>query len=210
MKRIIWTAIVTALIIVAIPVLIVASGAINMAATSQPSDFEQTVATFAVQRSMAWRIPEKSAVPDSDDAVSHGLTHYASMCVRCHGGPGVEPEKFAFGLNPPAPALEKHLDDFSDEELFWIIKHGIRMTGMPSFGKDHSEEEIWSMVAFLRTLPNLTRAQKKQLKEAIGDSHANTREGSGGHVQSEANEKSGDKEDHSHSDQSHSARNIGE
>jgi hypothetical protein len=79
-------------------------------------------------------------------------------CTNCHGGPGVEPAKFSEGLNPP-PNLKKVVNDLLPEELFWIIKNGIKMTGMPSFGAEKpplSGQVIWSIVAFLKKLPNVS------------------------------------------------------
>src|ERR1700730_16244249 len=54
-------------------------------------------------------------------------------CINCHGGPGVKPAKFSEGLNPP-PNLKKVDNDLSPQEVFWVIKNGIKMTGMPGFG----------------------------------------------------------------------------
>src|SRR5713226_5914329 len=71
---------------------------------------------------------------DDPALVQAGAGAYSQRgCVNCHGGPGVEPARFSDGLNPP-PNLKKVVDDLSLQELFWVIKHGIKMTGMPSFG----------------------------------------------------------------------------
>src|ERR1039457_7277863 len=69
-----------------------------------------------------------------------------------------EPAKFSEGLNPP-PNLKKVVNDLQPEELFWIIKNGIKMTGMPSFGAEKpplTNLAIWSIVAFLKKLPNVS------------------------------------------------------
>jgi mono/diheme cytochrome c family protein len=82
-------------------------------------------------------------------------------CVDCHGGPGVEPVKFSEGLNPP-PNLKKVVNKLQPQELFWIIKNGIKMTGMPSFGKiEVGDPEIWSMVAFVKKLPAVSEDDYK-------------------------------------------------
>ena len=79
-------------------------------------------------------------------------------CVDCHGGPGVEPAKFSDGLNPP-PNLKKVVNDLRPQELFWVIKNGIKMTGMPSFDAQDPpmpDQEIWTVVAFLKKLENVS------------------------------------------------------
>ena len=82
-------------------------------------------------------------------------------CVHCHGGPGVEWSKFSEGLNPGPPDLKDVVDD-PPEEIFWVIKNGIKMTGMPSFGKiEVPDPEIWSMVAFLKKLPMVSEDDYK-------------------------------------------------
>src|SRR5271165_4485241 len=78
--------------------------------------------------------------------VRAGARAYTQLgCIDCHGGPGVEPAKFSDGLNPP-PNLKKVVNDLLPEELFWVIKSGIKMTGMPSFDAANPpvpDQEIW-------------------------------------------------------------------
>ena len=78
-------------------------------------------------------------------------------CVHCHGGPGVEWSKFSEGLNPGPPDLKDVVDDLLPQELFWVIKNGIKMTGMPSFATSGvGDEEIWKIVAFVKKWPAVT------------------------------------------------------
>ena len=88
-----------------------------------------------------------------------GFEHYQEMCVTCHGAPGVDRSEIGKGLNPHAPNLSKSTGDMSDAELYWVLKNGIKMTGMPSFGKTHSEEQLWAMVSFVKKLPEMTEEQ---------------------------------------------------
>jgi mono/diheme cytochrome c family protein len=82
-------------------------------------------------------------------------------CVHCHGGPGVEWSKFSEGLNPGPPDLKDVVDD-PPQEIFWVIKNGIKMTGMPSFGKiEVPDPEIWSVVAFVKKLKTVSEADYK-------------------------------------------------
>jgi mono/diheme cytochrome c family protein len=76
-------------------------------------------------------------------------------CTSCHGGPGVEWAKFSEGLRPDPPDLKEVVDERRPAELFWVIKNGINMTGMPGFG-ELPEVDIWSIVAFLKKLPTVS------------------------------------------------------
>ena len=184
MKRIIWTIVLTLVVVLLIPVIVLVSGMINMAASQEPGALEKTLASFAVKRSVAVRASEKSnPFLDDEKAVSSGLRHYAAMCAQCHGGPGVEPEEFARGLNPQPPDLEQAAKEYLQSELYWIIKHGIRMTGMPAFGATHDTNELWKIAAFVQKLPELTDEQKEQLKRAAAKAQAHGSDSSHDHAE---------------------------
>jgi mono/diheme cytochrome c family protein len=86
----------------------------------------------------------------------------ARGCVNCHGGPGAQWAKFSEGLNPSPPDLKDVVGGLQPGEIFWVVKNGIRMTGMPSFGAvGVPDPEIWSMVAFLKKLPTVSDADFK-------------------------------------------------
>ena len=141
----------------------------NVAAAGGPGGLETALASWAVNASMFWRAPHESIPMEIDKTVlASGEEHYAAMCVYCHGAPDVAPAEFAAGLYPPPPSLTG--DDMSDGELFWTIKNGIRMTGMPAFGATHSDEKIWHIVAFIRHLSELTPAEKETLQNARPES----------------------------------------
>ena len=83
-------------------------------------------------------------------------------CVYCHGAPGVNWAKFSEGLRPDAPDLKEVVNDRTPSQLFWVIKNGINMTGMPSFAiAGASDDDIWSIVAFLEKLPNVSEVDYK-------------------------------------------------
>jgi mono/diheme cytochrome c family protein len=78
-------------------------------------------------------------------------------CVNCHGGPGVKWAKFSEGLHPDPPDLKELANERAPHQLFWVIKNGINMTGMPSFGAiEVPDDEIWTIVAFVKKLPSVT------------------------------------------------------
>jgi len=78
-------------------------------------------------------------------------------CVNCHGGPGVKWVKFSEGLHPDPPDLKELANERAPQQLFWVIKNGINMTGMPSFGAiEVRDQEIWAIVAFVKKLPTVS------------------------------------------------------
>lgn len=111
-------------------------------------------------------------VPSLDDTrmISDGAADYDAMCTACHLAPGMAENEMRPGLNPRPPVLWKIKGEDPREE-FWIIKHGIRMTGMPAWGVTHSDAEIWNMVAFLQKLPSLSPQQYHAIVAAGGNHH---------------------------------------
>ena len=81
--------------------------------------------------------------------------HYSVACTTCHGAPGVGPSPWMV-TNPPSPLLVETADRWSDGELYWIVKHGIKMTGMPALGPTHQDGDLWAIAAFVRQLPTMT------------------------------------------------------
>jgi mono/diheme cytochrome c family protein len=101
------------------------------------------------------------AVPadlNSPQRIATGAGLYADMCSGCHLAPGMEKTEISQGLYPPAPELSRGLAHTPAEE-FWMIKHGVKLTAMPAWGRTHSDELMWDMVAFVRKLPTLSPAQ---------------------------------------------------
>ena len=95
--------------------------------------------------------------------VQTGAKAYATLgCANCHGAPGVNWQKFSEGLHPDPPDLKDVVGELSPAQLFWVIKNGINMTGMPSFGLiEVPDREIWTIVAFLKKLPSVTEEDFK-------------------------------------------------
>jgi mono/diheme cytochrome c family protein len=100
---------------------------------------------------------------DDTDILRSGARAFATRgCTNCHGAPGVNWQKFSEGLQPDPPDLKDIVKEREPSELFWVVKHGIKMTAMPSFGAIGVEDkEIWSIVAFIKKLPNVSEADFK-------------------------------------------------
>jgi len=105
-------------------------------------------------------------VPALDDPklLLAGGPDYNEMCASCHLKPGKSESDLSLGLSPEPPNLTisdgDHGDDHDGpEQRFWVIKHGIKASGMPAWGLTHDDQRIWAMVAFLQKLPELTPFQ---------------------------------------------------
>jgi len=158
--------IVGVLLVILVPAAMILTGNFSMSATSKPTSMEERAGTWAWLQSAKKNAP-KVKNPSMNDAstLDEGLDHYKENCVVCHGAPGVQSSEIGKGLNPPAPVLDTPVvQNLSDGELFWTIKNGIRMSGMPAFGPTHSDEELWHIVSFVRHLPQLTDKEKAELR----------------------------------------------
>ena len=101
--------------------------------------------------------------------ISAGAGLYNEMCTGCHLGPGLEKSEMSQGLYPQAPELAGGTSRSAPEQ-FWIIKHGIKLSAMPAWGKTHDDELIWDMVALIRQLPKMSPEHyKAAVASAPGD-----------------------------------------
>jgi mono/diheme cytochrome c family protein len=92
--------------------------------------------------------------PPSPVGVAEGKTRYGVECAACHGMDGRGLTDNGRWMYPRAADLTSpSVQEYSDQELFWILKNGIRLSGMPAFGKLESDERIWRIVQYLRTIP---------------------------------------------------------
>jgi mono/diheme cytochrome c family protein len=159
--KIVITVVATLLVVVVGALVVVYGGLAPVAATTPQGGaldrLLQAASDHAVEaHAHGMKVPDLS----DPEMAKEGYNHYEDMCLGCHAGPGVERSEVSRGLNPTPPDLQKS-GPFTGEgaaEAFWIIKHGIRMTGMPAFGPTHSDQKIWDIVAFLRRMETMTPA----------------------------------------------------
>ncbi len=159
--------------LVAVAAVVFYSGAYNVSATSGHTKLvERTLNNLMIRsvRAHARDIVSPVGMDFRDPKlleISAGM--YEGMCRTCHGAPGKKPDPWL--LYPPAPDLADALREkrWSDAEVFWIIKHGIKDTAMGAFGGTHpgahSDEEIWGMTALIRQFPSLSAAQYTAMSE---------------------------------------------
>ena len=157
---VVWLVILAGLLFV----FVVYSGVFNVAATYP----DIPPVAWTLDHTMTYSVRHHAAgipVPKLDDPhmIQIGAAQYHG-CTACHGAPGVDQlPTLAKGLNPPPPLLADSVKDWKPNELFWITKYGVRMTGMPAWTVTKSDTDIWSIVAFLEQLPGMTPDTYKKL-----------------------------------------------
>lgn len=143
------------------------SGVYDVAASRAHAGLVRGVLQTVQQQSIERHAPEAVELPTDSAAWLHGLEHYRAMCEICHGGPGVRRGELGRGLTPRPPELGEAATEFTDGELVWIIRHGIKFTGMPAFGETHSDEEIRQIAVFVRSLPEIEPEEYARLVAAL-------------------------------------------
>lgn len=134
-------------------------GLYDVSATSQHTAPVYHLLEASLRRSVKLRTSgmEVPALEDPDRTV-RGFRHFRAHCVQCHGAPGVAPQPFALGLTPAPASLVEAARQWPAAEAYWIIRNGIKMSGMPAWRYRLSDEEIWDIVAFMKVLPALSPA----------------------------------------------------
>ncbi|HDZ36712.1 MAG TPA: cytochrome c [Marinobacter sp.] len=132
------------------------TGAFNIATAWEDPALLRWVLVTTRESSIERRAQTVQA-PDLDvtNRINNGFHRYREACALCHTPPGGKLSPLAKGLNPEPPDLSKGEDVMSDAEVFWVLKNGIRMTGMPAWSPAYSDQELWDIVAFLKALPDL-------------------------------------------------------
>ena len=149
------------------------SGTYDIGADSPHLRLTHSILETIRERSVAVRADE-IAVPGLQDSarIRRGAGNYDAMCASCHLAPGVAESELSRGLYPEPPELSKPVD-ITSAQAFWTIKHGIKASGMPAWGKSMPDGDIWDLVAFLSKLPTLTPAQyEAEVAASGGHSHS--------------------------------------
>ena len=142
------------------------SGAYNVAADEPHWPLTERLMVLLRDRSAAVRAGG-IAVPDLGDEslIRTGAGNYEAMCVGCHLKPGLAKTELSFGLYPAPPQFARKRPD-DPATAFWVIKHGIKMSAMPAWGKSMDDGSIWGMVAFLQKLPEMSESQYHEMVES--------------------------------------------
>lgn len=175
MRRVLATLAAVALLGLAAAAIVVGGGLYDISATDQhlpPTHWALETASRQAVRLRARSID----VPPLDDAarVGRGLSLYREHCATCHGAPGVAPEPFALGMTPVPANLVDTARKWKPAEIYWTVRNGFKMTGMPAWEFRLPDEDLWNVVAFVRTLPALSPDEYR--RRAAGAPRAERRE----------------------------------
>jgi len=153
----------------AIAFLLMKLGPVPVNADQQPpalAALEARLLGMAVHASVARHAQEQpNPVPPTDENLIAGAEIYTQMCAKCHGQPNAGPSIYGTSFYPPAPRLTARPPEYTEAELFWGVKHGIRNTAMPAWGGQLSDEDIWQVAAFLKRLDALPPAVTAEWKK---------------------------------------------
>ncbi len=150
-------------------VVVMFTGVINVAATDPHHPVTRFILSTTMDNSV--RVHAKGiTAPALDDPrmIMEGFRHYREMCVGCHLAPGIDSTEISEGLMPRPPKLQEAVEEWTPEELFWVTRNGVKMTGMPAWGPTHSDARIWAIVAFLEKLPHLSAAEYQKMDRMAG------------------------------------------
>ena len=131
-------------------------GLLSFRADETPGAFEQKFAMQIVDSSTNRHASQtKNPLQPTEANVLAGLKVYESSCAGCHGDPTLSRSPMAHAFYPPAPQFLDDPADMPDNENFYIIKHGIRWTGMPAWGNILRDDDIWKLTVFLEQMQKL-------------------------------------------------------
>jgi mono/diheme cytochrome c family protein len=144
---------------------LVYSGVYDVAATDQHLWPTYWTLRAAMERSIGVRA-RRIALSDLDDAqrIRRGVGIYRENCAQCHGAPGVAPEAFALGMLPVPENLALMARERGAADIYWTVRNGLKMTGMPAWQYRLTDDEMWDVVAFVKKLPSFSPAQYAALK----------------------------------------------
>lgn len=179
--RLLMTIVVTVVLLLltmaAVCALYLRSDAFDIAATAEHGPMTdrlfRTVRRHAVTRG-AGGVETPERVPLEGGTLTATVLAYDDMCAMCHAPPGRGATVFARGMNPTPPDLARAAERRSPEQLFWVIKNGIRMTGMPAWGVTHADDDLWRLVALVQGFPAMSGEDYERLlaeARAAGTEH---------------------------------------
>ena len=103
--------------------------------------------------------------PDLSQRVGRGAQCFRDKCVLCHGAPGVAPAEFGLSMQPLPGPLVDAAERLDTRELYWIVRNGVKMSGMPAWQHRMDDADLWAVVAFVETLPTLSPQDYRTLIE---------------------------------------------
>lgn len=155
------------LVLMSIALVTAYTGAYNIAATEDHTAITRWAFETTMHNSVEARAKD-IAVPTPIGDAAAGATAYKAMCEHCHAGPGVHRAQWAKGMLPLPPHLVEQAAEWEPNQVFWLLKNGVKMTGMPAFGPTHEDQELWDITAFVVQLPGMTAQRYTELSNRHG------------------------------------------
>jgi mono/diheme cytochrome c family protein len=160
------------------------AGWYNVAATDHHNGLTLWLMDFTLEHSVEHHAASQHAPTALQDSatIRLGAYHYQHMCTGCHGAPGLKLEgEDRVAMYPEPPDFTKDIGGWTPSQFFWIVKSGIKMSGMPAFGGTDSDDELWAIAVFAPSLPKLSAEQYRALYAAMDstadhDDHESTEE----------------------------------
>lgn len=144
----------------------IVAGVMPANADAKPSKLERWMASRSLHATLAREAPTTpNPVPLNDENLIAGIKLYTANCAICHGAADAKPSHIARGLYQKPPQLAQDgVEDDPEGVTYWKIYHGIRLTGMPSFGQSVNETQIWQLALFLKHMDSLPPAPERAWK----------------------------------------------
>ncbi len=166
-QRVILTVIVTIIIVIGVEfglaLAVMRSGVVNVGADRPHPQPIRWYLDNAMEHSVKRHAQGLKAPAPAQVSIAGGALHYSDMCAMCHGAPGVERSEISEGLSPAPPLLTRAAQDWTVEQVYWLVTHGVGDTGMPAFGSTHTEQQRWAIAYFVKQLPQLTPEEFRRL-----------------------------------------------
>lgn len=164
MRKALFVVVIIVIVVVTVPVVLILRRGIS--ARTAPTAAEVTIAR--TMRHLAIPANARSVrnpVANSPEVLAEARAHFADHCAGCHANDGSGKTEMGQNLYPKAPDMRAAAtQNLSDGELFFIIKNGVRLTGMPAWGGDGADQDSWKLVRFIRHLPSMTPAEIESMK----------------------------------------------
>ena len=144
-------------------------GMLPTRANTSPSKLESQIAMSALDNSVERHAPRaNNPIHATDENLITGVKIYTMNCAMCHGGVDKHPAQLAESLYPPPPNLMTDPDDDPEWHIYYVIKNGVRYSGMPAWDKSLSTDDIWKVTAFLSRVEKLSPAVQDFIKTSTG------------------------------------------
>jgi mono/diheme cytochrome c family protein len=152
------------------------SGAYSVAATNPHGRMTRWILSTAAAQSIRMHAKKDKGLdlPDDDASLRNGYSAYESKCVPCHGAPGVSPDWMGKGMHPRPPDLRQSASVRKPEEIYWVIKNGIKDSGMPALGPSHDDRDIRELTAFVVRLGHMSASDYDRFHNDHGGRARNT------------------------------------